>query len=205
MKLKQVVAAFEPDWRDAGNGSGSYWEPYDGRSSPLNMQSGFGQLVLNLGLATGDSFYLDRAAKMAANLRGSLRLVNGAYEWGYWADSTAPTGPTYAAIDADFALSCYRAGIGFTAGDMGKFVATLRRISMYDATGNLLGLSSTINGQGTAVMNSVYEWGRFAFLDSTFYGDLAASMTKFSEAKINAWVAAYVAQTSQPFVFDHAL
>lgn len=127
--------------------------PYDGTEQPINQSVALGQTFAELGAATGDATYSDRARALAAMFAEQVSAdANDAYVWPYWPkfgllyNGYAKTGspsddvslytPSYeggatqiedlshGAIDVEFAVLAHQKGLHFSADDMARFSRT---------------------------------------------------------------------------------
>ncbi len=100
-----------------------------GGKTPLNMTNAMGSVVAELYHITKKPEYKEQATKIANLFHQSLQERNGAWVWAYAIN--APGAPfetgediSHAAINVDFAVRCYQAGIVFTKEDMDRFAQT---------------------------------------------------------------------------------
>ena len=123
--LAETVAAFDGSWRDGpGDGEGHYYGQYLRKRLPLNQQNAMGRTLVAMYLATGQAKCRRRAEKLARFFNNRIRKTPQKYAWSYWGGGSGVEDFSHAAINADFAFACCRAGIGFDAEDMKAFART---------------------------------------------------------------------------------
>ncbi|MBM7789822.1 hypothetical protein [Tenggerimyces flavus] len=147
--------------------------PCDGSNQPLNQCNTLGAASAELFRATGDAAYRPRVVGLAKAMRENLELAGSTYRWHYWSIRAAvyngwtATGYTaqdissytqtmsasrqyedisHGAINAEFVVAAYRAGLAYTATDMTRLGATYATNVRNGATGAHL----TVAGTGTA-------------------------------------------------------
>jgi hypothetical protein len=206
--LTDMAVGFEADWkRGPGAGEGYYKEHnLTTWASPYNQMNAMGRMYVNLYLATGQARYRERAEGMARFLKNRLRLAGGGtrYDWSY-----APTSPatqsedlSHAAINADFAFECYRAGIVFDATDMQRFVGTFMKMS--NGTGGYFG---TVAGTGAlyGTPGLAGMWGRLGYVDPRVRTEFYKYYQNNSGVGGATWgstIAAYLVETTRPLAMN---
>jgi len=162
---------------------------WDGCEQPINQSVGLGQTLVELAIVTGDAGYRRKVAAMAKMFAAQLELdVDGAYSWHYWPsgglvyEGFAKTGSpdtdvsiftpegggarqfediSHGAIDVEFAVRAFRAGLGFTGQDMARLAKTYtRNVAMTDAAG-LPAIHSTVAGTGTGAASVAHQAPRW--------------------------------------------
>jgi hypothetical protein len=126
--VRETIDAFDGSWREGpGRGEGHYRGEFLGRPLPLNQQNALGRALVAMWLATGEEGYRRRAEALARTFRNRMRFgVQGA-SWPYWPEGRDTEDVSHAAINADFAVACHRAGIVFSRQDMRALSLGLRR------------------------------------------------------------------------------
>ncbi|WUJ69781.1 hypothetical protein OG809_32365 [Kribbella soli] len=163
---REAVAVHDWEYRDGGHLIWPKTQPlaYDGCEQPLNQSVGLGQTLVELALATRDREYRRKVAAMGRMLAGQFTVDAGdAYLWHYWPTGgriydgfvktgdpdtdvsvfTPSGGParqfedvSHGAIDVEFAVRAFRAGLAFTAQDMGRIARTFtQNVVTTDADG----------------------------------------------------------------------
>lgn len=148
-----AVGVHEDEWQDSGE-TGYYiyrkGSPYwcDGVGVPFNQNLAIARTMLKLYQVTGESKYLDRVVKIARHFKERLTLDTDKYVWPYWwgygyngwanDEQISLNTPTYrgykkfedfrhGALDADFIVQAYQAGVVFTYTDMVHFSNTIEK------------------------------------------------------------------------------
>jgi hypothetical protein len=150
---KDAVGVHEDEWRESGN-TGWYiyrkGSPYwcDGVGVPFNQNLGLARTMLKIYQTTGEAKYLDRVTKIAQHFKNNLTLNTDRYEWNYWwgygltgwtsSQQISANTPSYGgykkfedfrhgAVDGDFVMMAYEAGIVFTDVDIQRFANTVSK------------------------------------------------------------------------------
>lgn len=131
-ELEEIVADANRDFVTSGT-VGYYvdgsMEGGKGGKTPLNMTTAMGSVVAELYDITKKPEHKEHATKIANLFRQSLQERDGTWVWEY---AIKPPGTpfktgediSHAAINVDFAVRCYQAGIVFTKEDMDRFAKT---------------------------------------------------------------------------------
>jgi len=172
----ESLTAYEDQWHErpvpggSGEIEGYYTEPVIGAAPlPLNMMNTLGRIMLELHLASPNPRYLDRVTRLARFLKSRLVLrPDGAYQWAYRPGLEPPYDATaedfsHAALNADFMVQCFHAGIVFRQEDMDRLLHTLLTV-VYRGEGKF---SDFINGTGdqNRYADIIAWWGELASLD----------------------------------------
>ena len=142
-EVEKTIAAHDQDWMELGNDVGGYRQDSSsiafqnkigclpGHPEPLNRQNAMGRTLLMMYLATGNSEYLDKARKLANNLKSCLKVdpVTGAYTFRYWGlapmcQADREEDISHGSISVDFAYLCYKNDLVFDRNDMERFSKT---------------------------------------------------------------------------------
>jgi hypothetical protein len=173
--IVESLTAYEDQWHErqpAGSGDieGYYTEPMIGAAPlPLNMMNTLGRIMLELHLASPNSRYLDRATKLARFLKNRLVLrPDGAYQWPYRPGREPPYDAgaedfSHAALNADFMVQCFHAGIVFSPEDMEHLLQMLLSV-VYRGQGKF---ADFINGSGdqNRFADTIAWWGELASIN----------------------------------------
>lgn len=141
---KSAMAFFDRGWiYDKVTGKGYYQfdtdEPHSGNIPnppmplPFNMQLAAGRSFIMLFLVTGEQAYFQKASGLAKHFKSYLNLeFDGSFTWNYWYGKgyeryKAIEDISHGAIDVDFAILAYRAGVVFTQEDMMMFLKTFTK------------------------------------------------------------------------------
>lgn len=139
VQVDSTIDAHEDQWVNNafGNNTGAYrfrWDAlaqtflgFPGDNLPLNQQNALGRTLVAMYEATGSAAYLDKATRLANTFKNDLvyQSATQSYVWSYWGyQGSTNEDISHAAINADFALQCYDAGIVFSLADMQRFAAT---------------------------------------------------------------------------------
>ncbi len=200
--LTATAGAFEPSWRDGpGKGEGHYVGRYLRRRLPLNQQNALGRTFVALYLATGKAEHRARAERLARFFQNRIRRVGDRCVWSYTGGSGGAEDISHAAINADFAFACFRAGIVFDRADMQAMARTFHRF-VRDG-----GFAAAIDGSGQGGAPRAPQAGRWlhlAFFDPElrtichrYYRD---KWSKHAVASMLA--AAYLVETARPLRLD---
>ena len=165
-RIEETVKCFDDSFRHGPEEEeGHYVGDYFDHELPLNQQNALGRTLVTLWLATGDMSYRVKASALAKYFKNRL-WYNGrkmAYSWAYSPGNDGSGEDTddisHAAINADFAFQCYRAGIVFTRKEMRKFAGTVTRIF---ASGD--SVSVLIDGYGGVKPSFTFQAGRWLHL-----------------------------------------
>jgi hypothetical protein len=166
-RLRETAVCFEDVWVDGPKPGEGYYRLETGENGPLpfNQQNALGRTFVHLWLATGDRFWHDKAEMLARYFRNRLRFTpdRNAWDWQYqgFPDGSGKGSEdiSHAAINADFAFHCYRAGIVFTRKDMERFAGTvLRGFAAGDS------LSVRVDGSGGYNPTFAHQAGRWLHL-----------------------------------------
>lgn len=197
--VRESLEAFESDW--IKQGQVGYYKDHTVRGpGPLNMQTGMGRACLTLYLATGEKKYKVRAELIAKRLKLQLRLVGDRYDWSYWRPNSGSEDISHAAINADFAFLCYRAGVVFDKTDMKRFSQTLKQFTRSDG-----GYADTINGQGEGKKHGVQasRWLHFCFVDPSHRkAAIGWYESRWGYGTASMVAAAYLSETMRNFEYD---
>jgi len=169
-RVRETVTGFDEYFRRGpGPGEGYYVSTYRGHELPLNHQNSIGRTFVALWLATGEGNYRMKAVSLARYFRNRLRYDsdNDAYDWPYSPGNDLSgeesEDVSHAAINADFAFQCWRAGIVFTRSDMRRFAGTVvRGFARGDS------LSACIDGSGgfdPSISLQAGRWLHFAYIE----------------------------------------
>ena len=145
--IEQIVTAYNEEWKDGPARGEGYYDSKPIGPLPLNQQNALGRTFVQLWAITKKSSYRDKATKLAHYFKNRVRLMgNGAYAWEYYGGKEGRgEDVSHAAINADFAVLCYRNHIVFTRDDMVRFAATFtKNICKPDRS-----FSATVSGSGT--------------------------------------------------------
>lgn len=163
--------------------------PYDGCEQPINQSLALGQTLIELALVTRRPEYRRKVTAMARMFSRQLAVDPGdAYRWHYWPtdgliyNGYAKTGSpdtdvsvytpaiggakqyediSHGAIDVEFAVRAYRAGLGFTAADMARLARTYtRNVATTDSAG-LPAIHTTVAGTGTGAASVAHQAPRW--------------------------------------------
>lgn len=182
---KDAVGVHEDEWQVSGN-TGYYiyrkGSPYwcDGVGVPLNQNLGLARTMLKIYQVTGEAKYLDRVTKIAQHFKNNLTLNTDRYEWNYWwgyglngwtsSQQISTNTPSYGgykkledfrhgAVDGDFVMMAYEAGIVFTNVDVQRFANTVgKNIIRSDGKINEFVNSTPLNGSNDMLIGL---WLRF--------------------------------------------
>lgn len=148
-----AVGVHDDEWQDEG-AMGYYiyrkGSPYwcDGVGVPFNQNLAMARTMLKIYQFTGETKYLDRVFKIARHFKAGLTLDNDSYVWPYWwgygyhgwnsdeqISLNTPSYPGYkkyedfrhGALDADFIVLAYQAGVVFTKTDIVRFSNTIEK------------------------------------------------------------------------------
>jgi hypothetical protein len=182
---KDAISVHEDEWRESGS-SGYYiyrkGSPYwcDGVGVPFNQNLGLGRTMLKIYHATGETKYLDRVKKVAQHFKDNLTLQNDRYVWNYWwgygyngwtsSQKISTNTPSYSgykkyedfrhgAVDGDFVVMAYEAGIVFNETDIQRFANTVgKNILRSDGKVNETVSSVVLNGSNDILIG---HWLRF--------------------------------------------
>jgi hypothetical protein len=170
--LRETIDAYDNEWHDGPDPMEGYFTDVSlwDKNLPLNQQNLLGRAMLELGVATQDSRYLDRVRRLAVFLKRRMKHgPTGAYVWPYYAPLETPDDFTegedisHAAVNADFAWMCNRHGIVFDQEDMQRLARTLLDVvhrPLADVGGDWADL---VCGQGAGANGVVAcYWGRLA-------------------------------------------
>ena len=182
---KDAISVHDDEWRESG-GSGYYiyrkGSPYwcDGVGVPHNQNLGLARTMLNIYQVTGEAKYLDRVTKIAQHFKNNLTLEGDRYVWYYWwgpgysgwatnqqISVNTPSSGGYkkyedfrhGAVDGDFVMMAYRAGIVFNETDVLRFANTIEKnIVRSDGKINEFVNSTPLNGSNGLLIGL---WLRF--------------------------------------------
>jgi len=139
IQVDSTIDAHQDQWVNNafGNNTGAYrfrWDAtaqtflgFPGANMPLNQQNALGRTLVAMYNATGNADYLDKATRLANTFKNDLVYQTSpqAYVWSYWGyQGSTNEDISHAAINSDFALQCYDAGIVFNTSDMQRFAST---------------------------------------------------------------------------------
>jgi hypothetical protein len=199
----ECVSEFDGEWRENW-GIGYYTEAKDypgsggGSILPYNMSLALGRSIIEIYRCTGDSFYKDKAEKLARWFKAALRKESqNRWEWNYQVGGQRTEDISHGALDVLFAVSAYREGIVFTQEDMVAFVNSLltgilnARVGISNDVSGISG-NQTDKAEGKAV---IIEWIELASIDPKVYESLKKLWdenrkelyTSLGHAKILKW------------------
>lgn len=137
-RVKEAVDYHDREWALQETGFGLYTFPEDFYSRanyvcPLSQQAAMGRSLLLLWTLTGEEKYRRKATDIAAALRSSFQDGgDGGYIWGVNVgvilDSNPVADISHSTITIHFVDLAYKAGIQFASDDLGKIVATVKRL-----------------------------------------------------------------------------
>lgn len=140
-RIAEGIRDAEPYWRSGPKAvEGYYYDPFLKQCVPLNMQNAMGITLLEMGKATGDRAYLEKAARLARFFKHRLRLPQPErYDWAYWPlpdkDGPGSEDISHACINVAFAALCAAEKIVFTRQDAARFAQTwLQKVAKPDGT-----------------------------------------------------------------------
>ena len=171
---------------------------------PYNQFTALGRTYVQLYLATGESRFRERAEAMATFFKNDLRLVGNRYDWAYSTGSSGSEDLSHAAINADFAFECYRAGIVFNATDMSRFANTF--LAMTDGNG---GFYANVSGTTTSYypqQELAGMWGRLGYINPAVRTEFFKYYKDHTTAGGYSWggtIAAYLTETARPFSLNN--
>ncbi len=182
---KDAIGVHEDEWKESGN-TGWYiyrkGSPYwcDGVGVPFNQNMSLGRTMLKIYQTTGEAKYLDRVTKIAQHFKNNLTLTTDRYVWNYWwgygltgwtsSQQISTNTPSYGgykkfedfrhgAVDGDFVMMAYEAGIVFTNVDVQRFANTVgKNIIRSDGKINEFVNSTPLNGSNDMLIGL---WLRF--------------------------------------------
>lgn len=166
----QTLDMFEPEYTVNPAGRGHYRDPYlefysGSTELPFNMQNAAGRAFISLWHATGEPRFRERAEQLARTMKDELLAVGDKYVWRY----AASRGPeqaedvVHAAINVNFMLDAYEAGLVFDEVDVQRLANTMR--DMYRADEGFTKLVSGVGGADAATSDDVAEWLRLTSYD----------------------------------------
>lgn len=153
-----AVGVHDDEWQDEGE-TGYYiyrkGSPYwcDGVGVPFNQNLAMARTMLKIYQVTGEVKYIDRVVKIGRHFKEKLSLNSESYVWHYWwgygyygwdsEDQVSLNTPSYpgykkyedfrhGALDADFVVLAYQAGILFSEADMLLFGNTIEKNLLRD-------------------------------------------------------------------------
>jgi len=197
--VEETVHAFDKAWREnKSKKEGWYHGDYLKKGLPLNMQNAMGRTLVALWLATGKDEYRAKAKKLARFFRNRLKHKGKGYVWSYWPNGRGAEDISHAAINVDFAFTCYRANIVFTKDDMMKFAQTLRTCRKKN------GFTKRADGSGDLSASvSMGRWGHLGFVDKEVRSILHGYfMKKWEPSRLYMTSAAYLVETQATLTFD---
>jgi hypothetical protein len=141
---KSAMSLFDRNWiYGKASGTGYYQfdpdepinanEPHPPMPLPFNMQLAAGRTFLMLYQLTGDQADLQKAAGLALHFKNNVQKVTeGSFSWNYWYGKglekyKGVEDISHGAIDVDFAILAYRAGVVFNKEDMISFLRTFTK------------------------------------------------------------------------------
>jgi len=173
---KEVVAAHEDQWRDAGYyvfRPDASFLTYAGKDLPLNQSNAMGRMLLSLHDVTSDPTYLDKATKLAQRFKAQITTgAGGEYLWNYWGEAYTSPGEdiSHAALNVDFAAMAAEHGVVFTDADLLGFARTfMGPVYVDDRT-----LSNFVGGGATNDSSYRAQCGRWLRLTRARTGVYAA-------------------------------
>lgn len=194
---KDAISVHEDEWRESG-ASGYYiyrkGSPYwcDGVGVPFNQNLGLGRTMLKIYQTTGETKYLDRVTKIAQHFKDNLTLQGDRYVWNYWwgygyngwtsSQNISTNTPSYGgykkyedfrhgAVDGDFVVMAYEAGIVFNSTDIQRFANTVgKNIIRSDGKINETVSSVVLNGSNDLLIGQWLRYGKWvpALFDATY-------------------------------------
>ena len=201
LSLKETIQAFDYAWReDLHKQEGWYHGDYLNRDIPLNQQNALARTLVTLWLATGEEEYKSKAVKLGNYFKNRLRKEEDRYVWSYWSKGGAGEDISHAAINVDFAFTCFRAGIVFTRDDMFRFAKTLKVCHKNDR-----GFSRNVDGSGSLELSfQMGRWGHLGAIDPEIRRLLYRYFREHWTTNYTggAIAAAYLVETSKPFQYD---
>jgi hypothetical protein len=141
-QIKDTIAAHEDQWRSKGSSQGYYifrnasFMKFGGDPMPLNQQNTLGRTLTTLARITKDARYTDKARRLCTYFKVFLKKQGRGYVWNYWPTTYKAPGEdiSHAAINAAFAVECYRSQYRFTKSDIKSIAYTLFDLVYKDAT-----------------------------------------------------------------------
>ena len=189
IKIKESIAAHEPDWRHGPTSDeGYYVDPKIG-PLPLNQQNALGSVFVSLYQATKDHYYRDKAAQLARYYKNRLRTtMDGSYVWSYWPKldrlGTGSEDISHAAINVNFAVRCYTQKIVLGLNDMERFVRTWKnhiRRSAHEFTDDVDG-NKVIN---THSPQAVGRWMDLSIIQHDMLPDAVSAYDELPDNRFN--------------------
>lgn len=149
--INQTLKAFNDEWREGSvQGQGYYINPRDGQMPPaLNHSAAIGKLLVNMYLATGNTTYRDRAAKIGNYIKAQMKIVDNAYYWAHWpARNDSPDDLPHGAMVMEFAKVAHDAGIVFTSQDLQLYANRVHRCAVVDTEGKVTTWYARLTAEG---------------------------------------------------------
>lgn len=173
--IGESLSAYESHWHErtspqTGDVEGYYTEPIAGAAPlPTNQMNTLGRILLELHLASPNPLFLARVTQLARFLKNRMVLrPDGAYQWEYRPGLEPPFDAraedfSHAAINADYAVRCFHAGVVFTPEDMARLLKTLLLVA-YRGEGRF---ADFIDGTGDQNLygDTIAWWGELASID----------------------------------------
>jgi hypothetical protein len=201
--IEETVHAFDDAWReDRSKNEGWYYGDYLEKGLPLNQQNALGRTLAALWLATGKEQYRERAEKLANFFNNCLKRIDNRYVWSYWPYGGSAEDISHAAINVDFAFTCYRANILFAKRDMIRFANTLKACIREE------GFAGKVDGSGDLRYSiQMGRWGHLGFIDreirNILHGYLSMNWKKNTATGMTG--AAYLVETQARLRIDDVL
>jgi len=198
----ETARAFDAEWREQPDRRAAFYHgTLIGRAVPINQQSAMGRTFVALWLATGDRQWRARAERLARYLRNRMRKDGDRYVWAYSPEGTNAEDFSHAAINADFAFQCFRAGIVFDGADLRAIANTFKRCAHIRQ-----GFHRYIDGtRDVGLSLAAGRWGHFGFVDPAVRRLIADHYQRGHWDRrpvLGLIAAAYLVETGRPLRLD---
>ncbi|MEM7315663.1 MAG: hypothetical protein AAF497_21200 [Planctomycetota bacterium] len=163
---------FESEYSVNSQGAGVYADPYfefySGKTElPFNLQTSAGRAFIALWQATGNDRFRQRAHELAVGMKHELTAIDDRFQWRYatYRQPTEGEDVSHAAINVNFMIDAYEAGLVFDDTDMRRLANTMKYLYTPDA-----GFTFRVDGVGevnTTSSDNMASWLRLTNYDGS--------------------------------------
>ena len=170
--IVQSLDMFESEYHVDSDGAGIYRDPYfefySGKTVlPFNLQTSAGRAFIALSEATGDPRFRQRAYKLAIGMKNELTAIDDRYQWRYatYRQPTEGEDVSHAAINVNFMIDAYEAGLVFDDTDIRRLTNTMKHLYTPDD-----GFTYRVDGLGevnAGTSDNMAAWLRLTNYDAS--------------------------------------
>ncbi len=126
-RIEESVRFHSDQWKLKGSAQGYYifhakasFMKFTNQAMPLNQQNALGRTLAVLSRITGTVSYTDQTKRLCHYFKAYTKLSGRGLVWNYWPTAYKSPGEdiSHGAINATFAVECYKSGQAFSKSDL---------------------------------------------------------------------------------------